>query len=254
MTGKTLSRWQASGLHFLICVAIAAAVVTVMLAVWYPRPLFEAAGGNDLLFILVGVDVTLGPILTLVVFKAGKPGMKFDLGVIAAVQIAALIYGGYVVFLARPAFVVFVKDRFELVAAAELEPEALAQARYPQFRKVPVGGPLFAAADMPSDPAERQKVIEAALAGRDLQHFPRLYVPYAERRGEVLAKAKPLSKLRAEPEVTAAIDEYLAGAGASAKEAPGLLLRTRFAWLVVIVDPQTAKPVKMLLGEKFLQR
>jgi hypothetical protein len=29
-----------------------------------------------------------------------------------------------------------------------------------------------------------------------------------------------------------------------------LLLRTRFAWLVVLVDPRTAQPVKMLVGER----
>src|SRR5262249_6319528 len=78
MSAKALTRWHAAGLHFLICVAIATAVVLLMLELWYPRPLFEAAGGNDLLFIIVGVDVILGPLLTLVVFKAGKWGMKFD--------------------------------------------------------------------------------------------------------------------------------------------------------------------------------
>lgn len=252
MSTKALSRWQAAGAHFLICVAIAAAVVVLMLELWYPGALFEAAGGNNLLVILVGVDVTLGPLLTLIVFKAGKPGMAFDLFFIATVQIAALIYGGYVVFLARPAFVVFVKDRFEVVSAAELEPDVLAEAKYPQFRKVPLTGPALAVADLPADPAERNKVIEAAVAGRDLQHFPRLYAPFPERRAEVLAKAKPLSRLRAEPEVAAAIDAYLASAGAGAKELPALLLRTRFAWLVVIVDPRTAEPVKMLLGQKIL--
>lgn len=253
MSARALSRWQAAGLHFLICVAIAAVVVTLMLALWYPGALFEASGGNTLLFILVGVDVTLGPLLTLIVFRAGKPGMKFDLAMIALVQIAALVYGGYIVFVARPAFVVFVKDRFEVVSAADLEPEDLAAAKYPQFRRVPLGGPELAAADMPADPAERTKVVLAAMAGRDMQHFPRLYVPFAERRGEVLARAKPLAALRADTEVTQAIDEYLAGAGAGAKDQPALLLRTRFAWLVVLVDPRTAEPVRMLLGQKMLQ-
>ena len=250
---KPLSRWQAAGAHFLICVAIAAAVVTLMLMVWYPGPLFEASGGNMLLVILVSVDVTLGPLLTLIVFKAGKPGMKFDLTVIAAVQLAALVYGGHVVFLARPAFVVFVKDRFEVVAAAEIEAEELAKAKVPEFRQLPIGGPKFVAADFPEDPGERQKLVEAALSGRDLQHFPRLFVPYAERTREVLAKAKPLAKLREEPEVAAAIDAYVASEGPGASQRPALLLRTRFAWLVVVVDPKTAEPGRMLLGQKILQ-
>jgi len=253
MSARVLSRWQAAGLHFLICVAIAAAVVTLMLAVWYPGRLFQAAGGNDLLMILVAVDVTLGPLLTLIVFQSGKPGMAFDLSVIAAVQIAALVYGGTVVFLARPAFVVFVKDRFEVVTAAELDPQDLAQAKYPQFRELPLGGPGLAVAEMPAEPAERMKLIEYSLGGRDLQTFPQIFVPYAERRADVLAKAKPLGELRADPDVTQAIDAYLAGAGAGAKDEPALLLRTRFAWLVVIVDRKTAEPLKMLLAQKLLE-
>lgn len=54
---KGYTRWQASGIHLLISAAIAASVLTVMLSVWYARPLFEADGGMGLLFILVGVDV-----------------------------------------------------------------------------------------------------------------------------------------------------------------------------------------------------
>jgi hypothetical protein len=248
---KPLSRWQASGLHFAICIAIGVVTVSAMLLVWYPRPLFEAAGGNDLLFILVGVDVVLGPLLTLVVFKAGKRGMRFDLWVIATLQLAALIYGVHIMFLARPAYVVFVKDRFEVITAVELQPEELAKAKQPQYRSVPLGGPQLVAADMPTDPAERNKILDAALAGLDLHHFPRLYVPYDARRKEVLAAAQTIDKLRqTEPGSAPAVDAWLADTGRAPDSVRALMLRTRFAWVVVLVDPRTAEPVKMLLGEK----
>ena len=251
MGGKAFSRWQAAGAHLLICIAIAAGVVTLMLALWYPRPLFEAAGGNNLLLIVVGVDVVLGPLLTLIVFKSGKPGMNFDLAVIGVVQLAALAYGGYVVALARPAFIVFVKDRFEIATAAELDPAELAAAKYPEFRAPPWGGPLLAAADLPVDPAERKKLVEAALAGMDLQQFPRYWVPYAQRAREVLASADTVARLRANEPVTAkAVDEWLASSGTKEDAVRVLLLRTRFAWVAVLVDPKTARPVKMILGEK----
>jgi hypothetical protein len=251
MSAKAFSRWQAAGTHLLICVAIAAAVITVMLGVWYPGPLFEAAGGTGMLYILVGVDVILGPLLTLIVFKSGKRGMKFDLAMIGLVQIAALIYGVHIVYLARPAFIVFVKDRFELVTAVDLEPEALAAAKYPQFRAPGWTGPLLAAADMPTDPKERDKLIDAALAGFDLQHFPRYYVPYEERTKEVLAKVQTVARLRASEPISAkAVDNYLASSGIREDDVRVLLLRTRFAWVVVLLDPKTAQPLKMLVGEK----
>jgi hypothetical protein len=222
-----------------------------MLGVWYPGPLFEAAGGSGLLPILVGVDVIVGPLLTLVVFKSGKPGMKFDLVVIGLLQAAALAYGVYVVSLARPAYIVFVKDRFELATVAELDPEERAGAKAPEFRDPGWDGPLLVAADMPTDAKERQRLIDAAMAGLDLQHFPRYYVPYAERTAEVLAKAYTIARLRAAEPVTAAeVDKYLASSGTREDDVRALMMRTRFAWLAVLVDPKTARPVKMLIGEK----
>jgi hypothetical protein len=251
MSTRAFSRWQAAGTHLLICVAIATAVIIVMLGVWYPGPLFEAAGGSGLLYILVGVDVILGPLLTLIVFKSGKRGMKFDLTIIGLVQVAALAYGVHIVFLARPAFMVFVKDRFELAAAVELDPAELAAAKYPEFRSAGWTGPLLVATDMPTDPKEREKLIDAALAGLDLQHFPRHYARYAERTKEVLAKAVTIARLRvAEPVTARAVDAYLASSGTKEADVRVLMLHTRFAWIAVLVDPKTAQPVKMLLGEK----
>jgi hypothetical protein len=237
-----------------ICAAIAASVVTLMLAVWYPRPLFEAAGGNDLLFIVLAVDVTVGPLLTLIVFKPGKPGLKLDLAVIGALQLAALVYGLNVLALARPAFIVFAKDRFEMVAAVELDPAELAAAKYPQFRAVPWSGPMLAGATLPTDPAEHKKLVDLSLAGFDVQHFPRYWSPYAEHAKEVLAKADTIARLRStDPETAQAVDAWLASSGTKEDAVRALLLRTRFAWVAVLVDPKTAQPVKMVLGERINQ-
>jgi len=54
-----------------------------MILVWYPPPLFQLLGGFELLLLIVAVDIALGPLLTLVVFKSGKKRLKFDLSVIA---------------------------------------------------------------------------------------------------------------------------------------------------------------------------
>jgi hypothetical protein len=251
MGGRAFTRWQAAGIHLGICVAIAASVVTLMLALWYPRPLFEGVGGLDLLFIVLAVDVSAGPMLTLIVFKSGKPGMKFDLLVIGLLQASALAYGVNVVALARPAFVVFVKDRFEMVTVAELAAEELAAARYPEFRAPPWGGPMLVASDMPTDPAESQKLVQAAAAGLDVQHFPRHFEPYAKRAQEVLASAVTVARFReAEPETAKAVDAWLAESGTREAAVRCLVLRTRFAWIAVLVDPVTAQPVKLLLGER----
>jgi hypothetical protein len=248
---RRISRWRASGLHLLISIGIAAAVLTLMLTLWYPATLFQADGGNELLFILVGVDVMIGPLITLAVFRQGKRGMKFDLAVIGILQITALVYGMHIVYLARPAFIVFVRDQFQIAAAVDLEPEELAKARYPEFRKVPLDGPKLAYAEWPSDPKERTELTMAGVGGRDLEQFPRLFVPYAERRKEVLAQAWTLERMREREKPSAkVVDEYLRSSGIKEADVRFVGLKARRAWVAVLIDAKTAEPVKMLVAEK----
>ena len=92
----SLNRWTAAAIHLGISALIAITVVAVMLALWYPQPYFDAMGGTGLLKILVGVDVAIGPLLTLIIFDRRKKSLRFDLSVIAFLQIAALVYGVYI--------------------------------------------------------------------------------------------------------------------------------------------------------------
>jgi len=248
---QKVTRWQASGLHLLISAAIAAAALALMLLVWYPHPLFQAAGGDDLLLILVGVDVILGPLITLIIFRQGKKGLKLDLAVIGAVQLAALVYGVGIVYLARPAFIVFVKDRFEVATAVELEPGELAKAKRPEFSRPPVFGPRWAYGEFPTDQAERSKLVDQALAGRDLQHFPQYFRPYEEARAEILARAQPIARVRAtEPKAAPVVDAWLASSGTREDAVRYLDLRAPRSWVAVLVDAQTARPLKMLIYER----
>jgi|SRR5882672_4396301 len=251
MEPKKVTRWKASGIHLAISASIAAAVLTVMLVLWYPGPLLEAAGGRDLLLILTGVDVVLGPLITLIIFKAGKRGLMLDLTVIGLVQLSALVYGMHIVYVARPAFIVFVKDQFQMASAVEIEPEEFAKAKYPQFARAPRSGPLWAFADFPTDVAAKQRLLDKTFAGYDMQHFPEYYAPYAERTRQVLEKAWTMEKLRSdEPQAAKVVDEYLARSGIKDSEVRYVRLRARQAWLAVLIDPKTAQPLAMLITEK----
>ena len=247
-----MSRWRAAGTHLAISAAIAAGVLALMLVYWYPPPLFEVMGGSGLALILIGVDVVMGPALTLIVFKSGKPGLKFDLAVIAACQLAALVYGCHVISLARPAFIVFVKDQFQVVTVSELAPERLAEARYPQFRQPSWAGPQLAFGEWPTEAADQQRLIDAVIHLEDLQHFPKHFAPYAQGRTELLSQALPLAQVhKVEPEVAKVIDAWLASSGSQADSLRYLRLRGRRGWVAVLIDRVTAQPVKMLLTEKF---
>lgn len=239
-----VSRWKAAGIHLLLSAAIGGALIAVMLLVWYPWPLFEVAGGSGLIMILLGVDVVLGPLITLVVFRAGKKGLKIDLLFIAAVQLAALTYGVHAVFAVRPAYIVFTVDRFELVAAIDLDPADLAQVRDPQFKRPPVWGPAYVAASMPADVAGRQKILDSGLAGKDLNLFPQHYVPLERQAPDALKRSRPASiLLQRDP---AAMKDYLASTGRTPETLRFLPLRARMGDAAVLLDATSGMPLKIL--------
>lgn len=243
-TRPPLSRWKAAGIHLLLSATIGGALVAVMLLAWYPWPLFEVAGGSGLIMILLGVDVVLGPLITLVVFRAGKKGLKIDLLFIAAVQLAALAYGVHAVFAVRPAYIVFTVDRFELVAAIDLDPADLEQVRDPRYKRPPVWGPDYVAASMPADAAGRQKILESGLAGKDLNLFPQHYVPFERQAADALKRSRPASiLLQRDP---AAMKSYLAAAGRTPESLRFLPLRARVADAAVLLDATSGRPLKIL--------
>ena len=129
-----MSRWKAAGIHLSISLAIGLLVGALLFGVWYPPPYFHAAGADELILLLVGIDIVLGPLMTLVIFRSGKRGLKFDLTVIGLVQAAALVYGLSIVLQSRPVFLVGAIDRFTLVSAGDIEDSDLQKGRQPLFR------------------------------------------------------------------------------------------------------------------------
>lgn len=242
------NRWQAFGVHLLLSLVVATALVALMLLLWYPGAYFETMGGRQLLFLIAGVDVVLGPLITLVVYRPGKKGLKFDLAVIAALQLGALVYGGYLVFEVRPAFIVWVVDRFEGIAVQDVDRASLAKARHPEFAELSLTGPRLAAAKMPADPKIRDKIMFDALAGGpDLGNLPEYYVPYVELAGDVAKRARPLAELKAKhPGRTADIEAARARSGKPEGELGYVPLRARAGDMSVIVDKRTGKVEGML--------
>jgi hypothetical protein len=127
-----MNRWTAFAIHLVISIVVFISLLGLIIAFWYPGVLFTIDGGWSGLKLVMGVDVVLGPLLTLVVFKAGKPGLKFDLGCIAALQVACMAAGVWIVYQSRPIALVFAYDTFFSLAASEFEaydrsPESIAE-------------------------------------------------------------------------------------------------------------------------------
>ena len=240
-----MTRWRAAGIHLMLSIAIGCSLVALMLLVWYPWPLFTIADGSGLVMILLGVDVVLGPLITLVIFKSGKKGLKFDLAVIAMLQLAALAYGVHAVYVVRPVYMVFNVDRFSLVAAVDLDPKDVAAVKREEFKRLPLDGPRYVAAPQPADSAQRNRILEFALAGKDIQLFPQQYVPYEQEARNALRRARQVDVLM-QRDADRKIEKYLASAGRTKESVRFLPLRARTTDGVVLLDATTGTPLKIV--------
>lgn len=117
---KTLTeynRYQAFAVHMAISLVIFFILLVCITQYWYPGILFDTGNGWKAIGMIVGIDLILGPLLTLVVFNHNKSSLKFDLTVIALVQTAALIYGTWTIHQTRPIALAFVNTSFLTIFA-----------------------------------------------------------------------------------------------------------------------------------------
>jgi hypothetical protein len=245
-----LSRWQAGGGHLLLSLAIGAAVLAAMILVWYPPPYFEAAGGTGLVLLMVGIDVTLGPLLTTAVFNPAK-GMgklKVDLAVIGLCQLAALAYGMHVMHSARPAYLVYAVDRFDLVMANTMPAAELAKASAP-WNRLPMGRPPIVGAKIPADPKLKEESLFLALSGVDLTQQPRFYVPYADVAHDAAERGRALAELkRINPDRVDAIEAIVRASGRPERQLKYLPARAPNRDFAVVIDAGDGAIVDMTLA------
>ena len=197
-----MSRLQAFLVHLSLSAAVVGSGFAIVFFIWYPQPYFEVVGAWYLIRILFIVDVVLGPLLTFIVFKPGKPGLKFDLTVIALVQVAALVYGATIIYQERPYYLVFAVDRFELVARKDLD---LSGIKYDALTDKPWIGAIPVFARLPEDPEALSKFTEEVMfEGKpDLERRPEFWHPYHQFAIEAPAQARDLRELLKDDVITA---------------------------------------------------
>lgn len=233
-----MSRFRAAGIHLALSVLVAVILLAIMLLVWYPGGFFKLMGGGTLLFIIMGIDVCLGPLLTLAVFKSGKKSLKFDLSVIAVLQFSALIYGMSVMFQARPVFTVFMGEYFKVVTSYGIaSKDELIKAKYPEFQHFSLAGPVLAAVTKPTTVEEHNKIL---FSGHDWDAFPKLYEPYANQKKIALKNAQSLILLtEISPENKKIVDRFLMQSGKTAQDFVYLSIKSDFDLMTAILDAKT---------------
>jgi hypothetical protein len=242
-------RFIAAAIHFVVTLALAALAAALVFLVWFPGALAELVGGSKLFTIIVGVDVALGPLISLVIYSSLKSRRELvmDYTIVAIVQIAALVYGVFTLAVSRPVFVTFVVDRLEVVSAIELEEADLAAAAQPEFRTRSWTGPRLAAIEMPTDAKERNQLVELGLTGKDVQMLPRYYRPYESAGQDIDQRAQPIETLlEKNPAERERIEEAIRDTGVARESLRWLLVHHRFGFATALIDARTRRPVQYL--------
>lgn len=242
-------KFKAFGLHFIVTLLLAAAAAALIFLVWFPDPLQTMLGGWGLFVLVVGCDLALGPLMSLVIYNSRKARrlLILDYTIVGAVQLAALGYGIYIMSSARPVYIAFATDQFEVVAAADIAEKDLRAGKDP-FRSLPLTGPKLIGTRNPTDPHERSELLLAAFEGRDVQFQPRYYVPYETQVELVKKKAQPIARLRARhPQSAAMVAEVSRKFNVREQQLGWLNIRTpSMAFWTAVVDMRTALPIAYL--------
>lgn len=110
------SRYSACAIHLTLSLLVFSTLVFTMYFFWFPGDLFFLDGGVEGLKLVAMVDLVLGPLLTLVVFKPGKKSLKFDMTTIAVFQIVALGYGFFTTYHQQTLAVVYAEKKFNTLS------------------------------------------------------------------------------------------------------------------------------------------
>jgi len=179
-----IPRIRAFLIHLAISFVIFLLLAYLIVIYWYPLPFFHTDGGWQGIRIIAGVDLVLGPLLTLIVYKPGKPGLKLDLTLIGLAQAAALTWGIWVTYVERPVAVVYTLKYFTPVSARLLSQVGVAQEGLITYGdKHPV--PIYV--DLPQTTEEQQKYLaQAVSSGTPLYLFTELYQKFDSESLQIL--------------------------------------------------------------------
>lgn len=207
----------ASGIHLAIGLSVVLSFLLFCYFVLYTPEILWLEGGTDVALIILAVDLAVGPILTFIVYRRGKPGLVFDLTLIALVQTAAFAYGAWALYSQRPLYLAFEIEHFSVIAASEID---LSRLEDETLRPHPMAGPRPVYVVKPTENEERTRIMfEAGLGGKDIRHHPEYYRHVIDHLDAVRSRSYTLEDLRERtPRVVPKIEESLTGSGRSAED------------------------------------
>jgi hypothetical protein len=183
---------------FRLHLAASATVLSVVLGGlylgWYHWPGWYLAIATPVIIVLAGVDLALGPLLTLIIANPAKSWRELtrDIGIIAIVQLLALGYGSVQLWSGRPLYYAFSNGILQLVQAYDIDPQdaELARGANPEFAPHWFSLPRWVWAPEPVGGAPAANA--SSTVRPDYSTMPRYFKPWETGLGELRSKLQPI--------------------------------------------------------------
>jgi hypothetical protein len=240
-------RLKVFGLHLLASSVALMLIFGALYLGWYRWPGWYLADVSQVVLVMAGVDLVVGPLLTFIVAGAKKPRrvLTRDIAVIAAVQLFALIYGTMSIWNGRPLYYAFSENVLQVVQAYDISPGELALARRQKAELAPhwYSLPRWIWAPLPQESSERDRIVTSAVAGGDdVISMPRYFKRWEQGLPALRAQLKKVDDLgyfsAADKKV---LKEHMRTAGLPSDQLNSIPLTGRGHPLLAVLDPASLK-------------
>jgi len=238
-------RFKAFGLHILGSTCLFLTALGVLYVGWYRWPGWYLAGALTIVLMMAGIDVVLGPLLTLIIANPNKPRRELarDIAIIATVQLIAAGYGVTTLWKARPLYYTYSERFLEMVQASDLDPQQVASGRQlnPGLAPYWYSRPRWIYAPLPDDTKLAGQIMASSITGGDdVIQMPRYYQPWEAGLSELRTKLRPVEKMteisKHDKQVAA---ERMKDFGVTADQPLTLPMLGRGKPIIAIFDPAT---------------
>lgn len=227
--------------HLAVSCCVALFALMLVFYIWYPQPLAKANEVGHIVLMLLAIDVIVGPLLSLLVYKESKKSLKFDLSIIVILQISAFLYGMHTIAQGRPAWLVFYHDRFDQVTVTEIDNSNLEKTNN-EYRNPSWFGPKFVAVKFATDSKIRREDTFKELKGTTLAMRPERYLPLIKVVSEIKHNALSLSLLN-DYNNAVTVDQIL---NQNKMANAWLPLKTNTNDMVVLINKEKGEVVKIV--------
>jgi len=234
---------KAAAIHFALSFFLISILVGLMIYFWFPTSIIKVSNFKEIALLIISIDLILGPLLTFIIYKKNKKGLKFDLLAIASLQLGALVFGVYNLYKVHPVYITFNVDRFTLITAEDAKPE---EVTVKSLINSKISSPKLVISKLPDDINKLNDLILDTLETgvSDFEFKSEYYRPYdSGSLQDVISKSLDPNTLFKKKESKQKLDKFINKYGKKINDYAYLPLEGTSKDAIWVLDIRTGKPI-----------